>query len=226
MIFNYPSNEDKPFLLRALERLVSPPEDIRAAVAEARETVLRSKAPPTDEEDFRAAVAEVLVERYANTCGRIGALTSGLSSIPGLGTLAAIVGTGTADLIVSMKYQIDMVTALAELYGRDITSEEERQLHYAVAGLGIGTKAGIVAAERFTLAGIRDVARKLAKARAKRWLWRLFRRILGRMMAKGVARAIPMGIGAGLGFYGNFKSAKYIGKRAIEFFEAEATSAE
>lgn len=212
---------DKPLLLRGIEMLVAGPEDIHRVVDASRARVRRRTKGQLSEADERIAVANAIVARYAKTCGRVGALSAGVGALPGVGTVIALLGATAADLAITMKYQVDMVAALAHLFGRDIADEEEQRLIYTVAGLGIATQAGLLSVQRFTVAGIREAARHFVKARWKKWIFRLFKRLGLRLAKRGILRAVPFGVGVSFTYYSNRKLTRYIGRRARDFFVKE-----
>jgi hypothetical protein len=215
------ASEDKPLILRAVEAIVAGPVDIKAVVDECGEKVARRrKTRNLTGDDKTLAVANTVIDRYARTCGRVGSLSAATSIIPGIGTAIALIGATAADLVISMKYQIEMVMALAHLYGRDITTEDEQRLCYAVAGLGVATQAGLLSFKRFTVEGIKEAVKGLLKTRAKQWLIQLFKMIGLRLTQKGLLRVIPFGIGVVLGYSSNKKLTRYIGRRARDYFEA------
>lgn len=212
-------DQDKPLLLRAVEAIVAGPTEIRTVVREADEKVTsHRKTRHLQGDDKQLAVANEIIERYARTCGRVGSLTAAASVIPGIGTVVALVGSTAADLVISMKYQIEMVMALAHLFGRDISTEDEQRLCYAVAGLGVATQAGLLSFKRFSVKSLTEVAKKMLKTRAKRWLIKLFKMIGLRLTQKGVLRAIPFGVGVVLGYQSNKKLTRYVGRRARDYF--------
>lgn len=214
-----PQDQDKPLLLRAVEALVAGPSDIHAVVEECRQEVARKAAhrelPP---QDLRLKVADAIIARYARTCGRVGSLTSAAGAVPGLGTVVTLVGANAADLVITMKYQIEMVMALAHLFGRDITTDEERAVCYTVAGLGVATQAGLLSFQRFTIEGLKEATRALLKTKARRWLIDLFKRIGLRLTARGFLKAIPLGVGVVTSYASNRKLTTYIGRRARDYF--------
>lgn len=210
---------DKPLLLRAVESLVAGPQDITRVVDECTEKVTAAhKDAPLSEEDFKVKVADTIIERYARTCGRVGGLTAAAGAIPGLATLVSLVGAAAADLAITMKFQIEMTMALAHLFGRDISAEQEQQLCYAIAGLGVATQAGLLSFERFTIKSIQEAARRLLKTRARRWLIDLFKRLGLRLTQRGVLKAIPLGVGVVFSYTTNRKLTRYIGRRARDYF--------
>ncbi len=214
-----PDPVQKPLLLRAIESLVAGPQDIAATVERCREQVLRKHKKETLlPQDLQIKIADRVISRYAHTCGRVGSLTSAASVVPGVGTLITLVGANAADLAISMKYQVEMVMALAHLFGRDITEEEERSACYAIAGLGVATQAGLLSFQRFSVKSIQQAVKRLMKSKAKRWLLELFKRLGLGLSARGILKALPMGVGVVTSYASNVKLTMYIGRRARDYF--------
>ncbi|MEO1269084.1 MAG: hypothetical protein AAFX99_13365, partial [Myxococcota bacterium] len=212
-------DRDKPIFLKAVEMLVAAPTDIRGTAEACYDAVAvlpdnRTKSA----EDLRVEAANAIIERYATTCARVGAVTSLGASVPGVGLIVTLVGAATADLVITMKYQIEMVMALACLFDRDIEDEEQQRLCYTVAGLGVATQAGLMTFENFTVKGLREAAKRLLKGKAKRWLFELFKKLGIRLTSKGVLKAIPVGVGVTFSYMSNRKLTRYIGRRARDFF--------
>jgi uncharacterized protein (DUF697 family) len=220
------ADRDKPLLLRAIEMLVAGPDDIRKVVEQCRARTRKCAKTELSEEDERIEVANALILRYAKTCGRVGAVTAGAGALPGIGTVVALIGSTAADLAITMKYQIEMVTALAHLFGRDITNEEEQRLIYTVAGLGIATQAGLLSFERFTIQGIREAVKHMVKGRWKKWIFELFKKLGLKLTERGILRVIPFGIGVTFTYYSNRKLTRYIGRRARDYFIGELARAD
>jgi hypothetical protein len=218
-----PDPSDKPLLLRAIETLVAAPQDIEAVVQSCRQQVLAREGQGLPPQDLQVKVADRIISRYAHTCGRVGSLTSAAGVIPGLGTLITLIGANAADLAITMKYQVEMVMALAHLFGRDINAEQEKSVCYAVAGLGVATQAGLLSFQRFTVKSIQQTVRRLLKTRARRWLLELFRRLGLKLTTRGLLKALPMGIGVVTSYTSNLKLTTYIGRRARDYFLEEAS---
>ena len=215
-------DRDKPIFLRAVEMLVAAPTDVRKTAEACYDAVaVKPENRARSAEDLRVEAANAIIERYAKTCARVGAVTSLGASIPGIGLVVTLVGAATADLVITMKYQIEMVMALACLFDRDIEDEEQQRLCYTVAGLGVATQAGLLTFENFTVKGLREAARRLLKGKAKRWLFELFKKLGIRLTSKGVLKAIPVGVGVTFSYMSNRKLTRYIGRRARDFFIEE-----
>ena len=72
------------------------------------------------EDEIQDKVAEHIISNYSYYTAFTGGATALVGVIPGLGTVIAAVGGTTADAAVTMKWEIEMIMALATVYGRDI----------------------------------------------------------------------------------------------------------
>jgi hypothetical protein len=211
----------KPWLLEAIERIVAPPDQIRATVAKVRSRTRRRWPGSPVGRDFMRAVADDLIEHHAKKTALAGVATSAINAVPGFGNFVAVLGTSAADLVISLKVQVELVTALAHLFGRDIDKKEEIQLYLTMAGLGMATHASAVAAEEFSLPALRLILRRLLKRRGKRLIWKLFRLLTRVLLGRGLRRLLPVALRATLSYAGNREVTRQIGRRARDLFLAE-----
>ena len=120
-------------LLKAVERIVESPEKIEAQ-AEAIVQAVREELPDdADGAEVLALAERKLIARYSNRAALAGGASSLPALIPGVGTLASIVGGGLVDMTCCLKFEVEMVLALSSLHGFDIRDPRERQLAYLLA---------------------------------------------------------------------------------------------
>lgn len=103
-------------------------------------------------------LVSLLIQKKCVQVGAIGAVTSGASIVPGLGSIAALTVGAVADLSLSMKLQAELVLEIAALHEYEFAPQEKRQAILIAAGLGAGaerilarygTEFGEEIAERF-----------------------------------------------------------------------------
>ncbi len=120
-------------LLMAVERIVESPAAIERQV-EAIVQEVRHKLPEDAAgAQIRALAEQKIIARYANRAAMAGGAASLPALIPGIGTMAAFVGGGLADMTLCLKYEVEMMLALSSLHGFDIRDPRERQLAYLLA---------------------------------------------------------------------------------------------
>ncbi len=179
-------------LLSAVERLVEKPEVIRAS-AEERIAQARASLPRgASEAEVRRAAERRIVADYSNRTAFAGGAAALPALIPGLGSLAALVGGGLADMTFCLKYEVEMALSLAAIRGYDIEDARERQLAYLLiaahtyeASSGKSALADLVKAEWDAV--FNYTPRQLGKL-----IGALFVRLAILFAGKGLTRALPL----------------------------------
>ena len=126
-------NDKGTHLLNAVERILAPPEQIRQV---AQEIYKREKERLPDMPDLlqqRAAAEVIRHYSYATAIG--GGVSSLPGLLPGVGTAAAVLGGGLADMVLCLKFEVEMIMALDSLFGHDIDLPRERSFCLLLAGL-------------------------------------------------------------------------------------------
>jgi uncharacterized protein (DUF697 family) len=199
-------------LYHAVERILAAPEEIehkaRELLAKERGKTGASLAPIEE----RAALAVIRHYSLATAVG--GGLTSLPALLPGGGTALALVAGGLADMTLCLKFEVEMILALASLYGHDIRLQQERATCFLLAGI---TTYQELAGKNAAL----DIA--LVEGEA---LWRYTPRQVGKLVAtvflhlallaagRRLLRAIPLA-GALIGAGANKLLTQKVGKRAL-----------
>ena len=107
------SEQNYDLIYTTVEKIAISPEDARAVV----QGYFNQIPSNVNKDTSRKMVAEKIIDRYAYLSATSGGITSLAGIIPGLGTAASIIGGGTADVIATMKLQVDMTMCLATAYG-------------------------------------------------------------------------------------------------------------
>lgn len=178
-------------LLSAVERIVDPPESIETRVKEADRKARGSLPRDASDEQILRLVERRLISHYSTRTALAGGASAMPALIPGLGSLAAVLGGGLIDMTLCLKFEVEMVLALASARGHKIKDPRERQLAYLLAAIhtyeaGGGTlpiedlvKAELDAVWNYT-------PRQLAKL-----VGALFVRLALLYSGTGIAKAIP-----------------------------------
>jgi hypothetical protein len=180
-------------LLKAVERIVEAPAQIRAKVAAAERRARGALPDDATEAQVRASLERALISQYSNKTALAGGAAALPSILPGVGTLASALGGGVLDMTLCLKFEIEMVLALTSSRGYDIEDPRERQLAYLLA-----------AAHTYEASGGRTGAlADLVKTEADA-IWHYTPRQLGKLVSaafvklalqlagRGLARAIPL----------------------------------
>lgn len=175
---------------RLVDRLAKVIDETDETAAAARVTKLRASHPEATAEEL----TEMLINHKCRDTAVVGASTSGLALIPGLGTVASLTLGIAADFGITFKMQAELVLEIAAVYGHQMTPEEKRRVVMTVTGLSVGTTT---------------VAHRVGSNISKR--------VTARVASKYVTKAVPfVGMAASAGT--NAAMTYFIGKRAQAYF--------
>lgn len=192
-----------------------------------RSTGVDTQAPargPGEHQDHatRLKIAKAIVARYA----KFGAISGGLTSlpgvIPGVGTTAAVLGGGLADVVASLKIQVDMCVCLVELFEDDLVAEDRRQLAFYLALTGTVEKFAKEAATPFVTKSFVKMAYKYLAGSTLTLIKGLFARAGIFFTRKALIKAIPFGVSVAVSSATNYALTIFIGNRMISFFEIKS----
>jgi len=215
------SSNDKPVLLKAVELVLAEPADIKRET----ESLLKKFAkehPSKSTTEVRSLVVKKIISNYSYFAAFSGGATALTGIVPGLGTALATFGGATVDVALSMKYQIEMTMAIAVAYGHDILVEEKKRVCMMVAGLGTIAEAGKEGGKSLASKAFIRLAKEYLTGSTLQALKEIFKKIGIIFTQKAAVKAIPFGVGVVIGFTANKGLAAYVGRKARDFFEAEA----
>jgi hypothetical protein len=213
--------QDKPVLLQAIELVLAKPEDIH------RETQsligkFRSEHQDKSKSQVRDLVVKKIISNYSYYAAFAGGATALTGVIPGLGTAIATFGGATADAALSMKFQIEMIMALASAYGHNILLEEEKRLCMLIAGLGAISEAAKEGSKSIGSKAFIKMTQEYLKGSALVAVKEVFKKVGITFTRKAAEKAIPFGVGVVIGFSANKGLTWYVGTKASDFFAADA----
>lgn len=168
---------------------------------------------------------EKIISNYSYFSAFSGGVTGLTGIIPGLGTVTAAFGGGLADTALTMKFQIEMVMAIAAAYGHDIRNEEEQRLCYLIAGLGAISEAAKEAGKEVASKAFIKMARQYLAGSTLVAVKEVFKKVGITFARSGLEKAIPFGVGVVIGFSVNKGLTWYVGSKARDFFEVEGEDA-
>ncbi len=198
-------------LLNAVERMVAPSREISDVV----ESYRRTTSPGT------ANLSERIISHYSNRTALAGGVSSLPGLVPGVGTIAVVLGSTLAEMAVVLKLEVEMCLALAHAHGFDIDDRRERQLALLLAAVHTHE----VESGRNVLLDMGEVTLTAVSNYTPRELQKLLLRVSSaiainyatKYVTKGVLKAIPLvGIGIGAGF--NKVLTTKVGRKAREWF--------
>ena len=205
-------------LLKAIEMILADPSEIKSETKQLiRDFENRYKNEFADDE-IKDKIADKIISKYSSYTGYVGVASALTGVIPGLGTVIAASGGATADAALSMKYQIEMVMALAVVHGHDITLEEEKRLCFMIAGLIVikdGAKEGInhIGSKAFV-----KMTQQYLKGASLQAVKEIFKKVGITFTRKAVEKTIPFGIGVIIAYSANKGLSRYVGTKAHDSF--------
>lgn len=165
-------------------------DDVDEEAAAERVAALREDHP----EASAGELVELLVKRKCMQTGAIGAITSGASMIPGLGTVVSLTFGVAADIGMTFKLQAELVLEIAAVYEHKLNPIEKRRVVMLITGLSAGANQAL-----------RKAGQRVAEKATER------------LAQKSVTKAIPViGVAASAGT--NILFTYVIGQRANAYF--------
>lgn len=214
-----PSPKKEWTLLNAVEFVLAKPEDIKRQTDAILNKYRKRYRSERDEEDVKEMVANKVIKNYSYMTAFSGGVTALAGVIPGLGTLASVTGGAAADIALCMKFQVEMVMALAHVYEHDILAEEERRLCFIIAGLGAINQATQKGAKEVGSKAFTKMVQQYLKGSSLAAVKEIFKRVGVTFTRKGLEKAVPFGVGAVIGFTVNKTLTWFIGIRSRDYFQ-------
>lgn len=208
------------FLLTAIRKAAIAPEEVQRIVHTMKKNY-RAQHPAITDKKLQDAVAKSIVDKYTWLASISGGATALPSVIPGVGTVLAVGGGATADIVICMKLQVDMCMCLAQNYDYDITSADGQNLAFLIAGCGaLGQSAAKGTSNIASKAGVKMIHQYL-KGAVLQTIKEIFKKVGITFTRKALEKAIPFGIGVLVGAGANYALSLYIGKQAIKWFQLD-----
>lgn len=225
LILNSPDDHhdaegEKPILLKAIELILAKPESIRSEALHTREKYQKRFRGERTDHEIAEMAANKIISKYSYYAAFSGGATALTSVVPGLGTVIATFGGAIADTALCMKYQIEMVMALATIYDHDIRQDEEQRLCFIVAALGSIAEAAKAGAKEVASKAFVAMAREYLKGATLATVKALFKRVFVTFSRKALEKAAPFGIAVFVSFGANKVLTRYVGSKAKDFFAA------
>ena len=174
-----------------LDRVIGSLDEKDRKAAAKRVKKMRGKNPEATPEELAA----LLIKRKCKRTAAVGAITAMPATIPGLGTITAMVFGSAVDLAITAGMQAELVLEIALCFNVTMSPAEERTAILMTTGVSSGAKQVMKKAGQ-------KIAEKASEQLAK----------------KSIARALPViGMGAAAGV--NMAITYTIGRRAIGYFQ-------
>jgi hypothetical protein len=166
--------------------------------------------------------SRILARILARVAGT-GALSAAAAIAPGLGTVVAV-GTVTSQAFYALEQEVELVLAVAMIYGHELATSDERVLEALVV---VGITSGAVklredvlvtGGERLAVAAFRRLPSTLLAHGGSRILARILARVAGSGAAKAAARLVPIGVGVAAGAGFDWLAVTGLGRAAMKYY--------
>lgn len=214
-------NKDKSAFFTAIELITANPEDIQIEVEILKKQFEEKYKNECNEEEMLDRIANKIISKYSYYAAYSGGVTALAAVVPGIGTAVAVTGGISSDIVMCMKFQIEMTMAIASLYGHVITNEEEKKICFLIAGIGTINKTAQAAAKKTGASATIKITKEYLKGASLQLVKEIFKKVGITFTRKALERSIPFGIGVVIGFSANKGLTYYIGKKAKEFYKAD-----
>jgi hypothetical protein len=168
-------------------------------------------------------LAKRLIRSTRRRVAATGAISGAVSIAPGLGTVLAV-GTLTSQALYALEQEIELVLAIAIIYGHELGSSDDRVLEALVV---VGITSGAVklredvlvaGGERIGLAAVRRLPAVLITHGSGRIISRILARFASTGAAKVAARVVPLGVGVAVGAGFDWLAVTGLGHAAMKYY--------
>ncbi|HKV88473.1 MAG TPA: hypothetical protein VJT78_10795 [Candidatus Dormibacteraeota bacterium] len=168
-------------------------------------------------------LARELIRSTRRRVATTGALSGAASIAPGLGTVLAV-GTITSQTFYALEQEIELVLAIAMVFGHDLADVDDRVLE-ALVVVGLTTGAVklredvlVAGGERIALAAFRHLPALILAHGGGRVITRILARVATGGAAKVAARVVPLGVGVAVGAGFDWLAVTGLGRIAIRYY--------
>lgn len=219
--FNNGKNENnKPTLLKAIELILASPADLKKDVLQMTKNFNQKYSGTKSSHEIQKLAAKKIISKYSYYAAFAGGASSLPGTIPGVGTIVSTVGGTSADVVLTMKFQIEMIMAIATIYGMDIENEEQKRICFLIAGLGALNQSAKEGGKKLGSQAFIRLVRQHLKGSVLLAVKKVFQKVGLTFTRKALEKNIPFGIGVILGVSINKGLTVYVGRKGLDFYSA------
>ncbi len=202
-------------LLEALARVVA----LREAVVRRRVDEMRAANPETSQVEL----AHLLIRATRRRVAATGAVSGAAAIAPGLGTVLAL-GTVTSQALYGLEQEVELVMAIAILFGHDLTGSDERLLEallvLGLAGGAVQLRENVLVAggQQVTVLAFRQLPHAFMAHAGAGALARVLGRAAGSRAAAAAARVAPFAVGMAVGAGFDWLAVSALGRAALRYY--------
>lgn len=215
---SYNADNNKPTLLKAIELILASPVAIKKESEQIRARILEKYSGKKSTSEINSLAAKKIISRYSYYAAFAGGASSLPGTIPGVGTVVSTVGGTSTDIVLTMKFQIEMIMAIATIYGIDIENEEQKRICFLVAGLGALNQSAKEGGKRMGSQAFIRMVRQQLKGSVLLAVKKVFQKVGLTFTRKALEKNIPFGIGVVLGVSINKGLTVYVGRKGLDFY--------
>ena len=208
-----------PPQLQAVLRRLAQAVSAREPAIHAQIQQVRASHPHLTNDQLALALIRSTRRRVAAT----GAMSGAAAIAPGLGTVLAV-GTITSQAFYALEQEVELVLAIAMIYGHELSGSDERIVEaLLVVGLASGAvklreDVLVAGGERIALAAFRRMPGMLVAHGGGRVLSRILARVATSAAARVAARIIPLAVGVAAGAGFDWLAVTGLGRAAIRYY--------
>ncbi|MFA5624688.1 MAG: hypothetical protein WC966_06505 [Bradymonadales bacterium] len=185
------TSSEEERVLRAVESLIQTNEQIIAVCDDCRQKVMSKNAELSEKLAFKK-IARRIVRHYADKSALSGGISGLPAFLPGIGSLVAFVGASAVDVVLTLKFEVEMTLCLCHLAGFDIYNERDRQLAFTLASVSSYDVRSSDSAVLDTLALARAAFWDYSMRQLSKYLLSMIGKIIVLSAAKSAFRAVPV----------------------------------
>jgi len=208
-----------PPQLQAVLRRLAQAVSAREPAIHAQIQQVRASHPHLTNDQLALALIRSTRRRVAAT----GAMSGAAAIAPGLGTVLAV-GTITSQAFYALEQEVELVLAIAMIYGHELSGSDERIVEaLLVVGLASGAvklreDVLVAGGERIALAAFRRMPGMLVAHGGGRVLSRILARVATSAAARVAARVIPLAVGVAAGAGFDWLAVTGLGRAAMRYY--------
>lgn len=197
-----------------------------SAAMRAREPAIRERVERLRRQHPDATPDELARELIRTTRRRVaatGAASGAAAIVPGLGTLVAL-GTVGSQAVYALEQEIELVLAVAMIYGHELSGSDERLLEalvvVGIAGGAVKLRENVIIAggERIAVSALRRFPGHVLGHAGSHVLARVLARVVGTRAAGSVLRVAPLAVGVAVGAGFDWAAVSGLGRAAVRYY--------
>lgn len=217
MLDNFHLSPGKKIYIQIFKLLFSSTDELKKGMQALREEQKQLYAQSKTEEEIYTLLVSKIITVASCCTGAVGGVTALPSSIPGYGLLLGLGGVELDDRKCKELHH-HMITAIAVVYGYDVTIDKSEKLNAYMERLQKLCNSVTVGGTQVGARLFAGVAEQVLKGARLQTVQNVFGKFNIPFTRSGFVKRIPLGVGAVVGFSCNMASTRHLGSKAERFF--------